>query len=81
MQSITAPLQGFLNAVVYGWTREDFLYIMAVTSKDQDAEREMEGELENSGVSSEVENCREDSEIHASIIVTSESDEEYINSF
>ena len=41
----------------------------------------MEGELEYSGASSEVENCREDSGIHASIIVTSESDEEYINSF
>jgi len=90
MQSITVPLQGFLNAIVYGWTREDFLYIMAVTSKDQDAEGEMEGELEYSGVSSEVEKCREDSGIHASIkedehpfthtiIVTSESasDEDY----
>jgi len=27
MQSITVPLQGFLNALVYGWTREDFLVI------------------------------------------------------
>ena len=24
-QSLTAPLQGILNALVYGWTREDFL--------------------------------------------------------
>ena len=24
-QSLTAPLQGFLNAVVYGWTRDDFV--------------------------------------------------------
>ena len=24
LQSLTAPLQGFLNALVYGWTREDF---------------------------------------------------------
>ena len=23
-QSLTAPLQGFLNAIVYGWTREEF---------------------------------------------------------
>ena len=30
-QSITVPLQGFLNAIVYGWTREDFLYVMAST--------------------------------------------------
>ena len=32
-QSITVPLQGFLNAIVYGWTREDFLYIMASTKR------------------------------------------------
>ena len=25
MQSLTLPLQGFLNAVVYGWTRDDFV--------------------------------------------------------
>lgn len=32
MQSVTVPLQGFLNAIVYGWTREDFLFIMASTA-------------------------------------------------
>ena len=32
MQSVTVPLQGFLNALVYGWTREDFVYVMAGTS-------------------------------------------------
>ena len=25
MQSLTTPLQGLLNAVVYGWTRKDFV--------------------------------------------------------
>lgn len=25
MQSITVPLQGFVNAMIYGWTREDFV--------------------------------------------------------
>lgn len=30
MQSITIPLQGFLNAIVYGWTREDFVQAVAV---------------------------------------------------
>lgn len=25
-QSITVPLQGFLNAIVYGWTRNDFVH-------------------------------------------------------
>ena len=35
MQSITVPLQGFLNAIVYGWTREDFLYIMVSSSRQE----------------------------------------------
>lgn len=60
MQSITVPLQGFLNAIVYGWTRDDFLNVMAVT-------RTAEEELDYSGVSSEVEKLQEDSGIHASI--------------
>ena len=25
LKSITVPLQGFLNAIVYGWTRKDFV--------------------------------------------------------
>ena len=32
VQSSTAPLQGFLNAIVYGWTRDDFLHVMAFTN-------------------------------------------------
>lgn len=27
-QSVTVPLQGFLNAIVYGWTREDFIQVI-----------------------------------------------------
>ena len=30
LQSVTITQQGFLNAIVYGWTREDFLSIMAL---------------------------------------------------
>ena len=30
-QSVTVPLQGFLNAIVYGRTREDFVGIMNST--------------------------------------------------
>lgn len=30
MQSFLVPLQGFLNAIVYGWTREDFAQLMAI---------------------------------------------------
>ena len=60
-QSITVPLQGFLNAIVYGWTRDDFLNIMAMT------QNQAEEELDYSGVASEVEKLQEDSGIHASI--------------
>ena len=28
------PLQGFLNAIVYGWARDDFVSDMALTSLD-----------------------------------------------
>ena len=35
MQSITLPLQGFLNALVYGWTRDDFINVMTLPL-DQD---------------------------------------------
>ena len=24
------PLQGFLNAIVYGWTREDFIHVVTL---------------------------------------------------
>ena len=29
-QSFLVPLQGFLNAIVYGWTREDFAKLLAI---------------------------------------------------
>lgn len=32
LQSLTLPLQGFFNAIVYGWTQEEF--VDAVGSKD-----------------------------------------------
>lgn len=30
MQSLIVPLQGFFNAIVYGWTREDFVHLIAI---------------------------------------------------
>ena len=33
VQSLTITQQGFLNAIVYGWTREDFLHIMAINAR------------------------------------------------
>lgn len=32
-QSVTVPLQGFLNAIVYGHTREDFVHMMGTTGR------------------------------------------------
>lgn len=57
-QALFVPLQGFLNAIVYGWTREDFLDVMASTrgrggqdsfilSQEEEEEEEMETESEN----------------------------------
>ena len=34
IQSVTVPLQGFLNALVYGWTREDFLHVIVRSRND-----------------------------------------------
>ena len=31
LQALSITQQGLLNAIVYGWTREDFLHIMAVS--------------------------------------------------
>ena len=33
-QSLTVPLQGFLNAIVYAWTKEDFLKVMGISDTD-----------------------------------------------
>ena len=30
VQSLIVPLQGFFNAIVYGWTREDFVHLVAI---------------------------------------------------
>ena len=36
MQSLTLPLQGFLNAIVYGWTRDDFIQEVVGTTQYKD---------------------------------------------
>lgn len=35
-QSFIVPMQGFLNAIVYGWTREDFAQLLAFRSTNLD---------------------------------------------
>ena len=35
-QSFIVPMQGFLNAIVYGWTREDFAQLLAFRSTHHD---------------------------------------------
>ena len=48
-QSITVPAQGFLNALVYGWTREDFVHTI-MHRRDTSASRfSDEGSAINSG--------------------------------
>ena len=36
LQAVSITQQGFLNAIVYGWTREEFVHIMAITSRASD---------------------------------------------
>ena len=60
-QALTVPSQGFLNALVYGWTRGDFLSVMSTrrlnrpqpdtlaTSYDAMEEEEEETEVEDEG--------------------------------
>ena len=60
-QALTVPSQGFLNALVYGWTRGDFLSVMSTrrlnrpqhdslaTSYDVMKEKEEETEVEDEG--------------------------------
>ena len=53
MQSITVPLQGFLNAMVYGWTREDFLVTPRAKSNSETtygtADTEVESSMDEEG--------------------------------
>ena len=37
-QSFLVPLQGFLNAIVYGWTREDISKVLAIGIQKRDNE-------------------------------------------
>ena len=36
LQSLTVPLQGFLNAIVYAWTKDDFLQVMGLPGDNND---------------------------------------------
>ena len=36
LQAVSITQQGFLNAIVYGWTREEFVHIMAISSRTND---------------------------------------------
>ena len=44
MQSLTVPIQGFLNAIVYGWTRDDFVYLVSLKYKQSG--KQLEGSME-----------------------------------
>ena len=50
MQALTVPLQGFLNAIVYAWTKDDFLQVMGVSNAalhEQDDEEADENSVGN----------------------------------
>ena len=51
MQSLTVPIQGFLNAIVYGWTRDDFVYLVSLksTQSGKELQGSMEEVLEDAG--------------------------------
>eukprot|EP00731_Ephydatia_muelleri_P036102 Em0201g10a len=46
LQSLVLPLQGFLNAIVYGWTNEDFVdtVIKSSSSDSDDSVSRLRGE-------------------------------------
>lgn len=48
-QSITVPVQGFLNALVYGWTREDFVHTIMHRRDTSASHFSDEGSAINSG--------------------------------
>ena len=52
LQSVTLPVQGFLNALVYGWTREDFVYLVSLKPKPRDIE--LEESMEEDGEDSVI---------------------------
>ena len=49
MQSITVPAQGLLNALVYGWTREDFVHTIMHRRETSASHFSDEGSAINSG--------------------------------
>ena len=61
------PLQGFLNAIVYGWTREDFTQLMAIGKTHFD-EWDIEGSEEIDTASPTIEKSEAHS-MHSSITV------------
>ena len=41
IQGLVIPLQGFLNAIVYGWTREEFTHLLAIRTTSEANERRL----------------------------------------
>ena len=74
MQSITVPSQGFLNAIVYGWTREDFVGLVSVNSDSEEAKIEASQEL--LGDSDCGSQSQESSGVHVPV---QEEDHQFIN--
>lgn len=65
LQGVTIPVQGFLNAIVYGWTRDDFLYVMSMRQLTTDQSEEVEVEVSAQEIEEESAKL-DDSGIHIS---------------
>ena len=58
-QSLTAPLQGFLNALVYGWTREKFVTIAGYKKNEDQSYQDMGNVLNKDPASMDLEGSAE----------------------
>ena len=79
-QALTAPSQGFLNALAYGWTRGDFLSVMSnnrprlnslTASSDIQGDKEEEEEEEETEVEDEREDWERGSQSRNSLLFSS----------
>ena len=81
-QALTAPSQGFLNALAYGWTRGDFLSVMSknrprlnslTASSDNQGDKEEEEEEEETEVEDEREDWERGSQSRNSLLLQQSS--------
>lgn len=73
-QSLTVPLQGFLNALVYAWTKEDFLKVMGILHVNDDiVEYYDNDDLSDEDLEQSVEECHTPRELEDSVTISIKS--------